>query len=62
MSTPAATVAAITQVHAHALTYLNSQTQEQQDSRQLYHCINSSLTQEAQVAVTLRAQDYTAHR
>jgi hypothetical protein len=48
----------ITQVRAHALTYINSQTREQQDSRQLYQCINSSLTQEAKVAVTLRAQDY----
>jgi hypothetical protein len=48
----------INQVCAHALTYLNNQTREQQDSRQLFQCINASLTQEAQVAVTLRAQDY----
>jgi hypothetical protein len=48
----------LAQVSTHALTYVNSQTREQQDSRQLYQCINASLTQEAKVAITLRAQDY----
>jgi hypothetical protein len=48
----------LAQVRAHALTYANSQTREQQDSLQLYQCIQATLTQEAKVAIALQAQDY----
>jgi hypothetical protein len=47
------------QVMDHAKSYSGTPTRAAQDTVQMYHCIMSSLTTEAQARVAIRAQDYT---